>query len=103
MSSITATLEALQLLTEQVRGAPLPEPLRRETRFVDDLGMASVELIGLVFLCEQRFVVELVNQRGLLATLKTAGLTIDAIERLKQARATGAAKSSSAATAQETA
>jgi hypothetical protein len=45
--------------------------------------MASVELIGLVFLCEQRFSVGLVNQRGLLATLKTAGPTIDTIGSLQ--------------------
>jgi len=84
MSSAIATLEALQLLVEQLRGTRLPAPLEREASYVDDLGFASVELVGLVFLCEQRFGVELVSQRGLLKTLKTAGLTVDAINRLRQ-------------------
>jgi len=83
MSSPNATLEALQLLVEQLRDTRLPAPLRRDDSYVDDLGFASVELVGLVFLCEQRFGVELVSQRGLLKTLKTAGLTVDAINRLQ--------------------
>jgi acyl carrier protein len=89
-----ATVEALQSLIESLRGEPLSEPLRRETRFVQDLGLESLQLIGLVYLCEQTFNVSLVSRAGLLATLHTIGQTVDALAELQRSSAGEAAEDS---------
>lgn len=84
-STQAATVPVLQGLLEQLRGdAALSQEVRRETRFVEDLGLASLELIGLVYLCEQTFEVSLVSQSGLLASLRNIGQTIDAITALQE-------------------
>lgn len=89
MSAQPATVHGIQQLIDQLRpDAPLKTPLSRETRFVADLGLASLELIGLVFLCEQTFSVSLIDQPGLLATLHTVGETVDALSRLQTGAAT---------------
>jgi len=90
MSMQPVTITALCELLQQLRnGAPLPTELRPGTRFVNDLGLASLELIGLVFLCEQAFGVNLIDQPSLLARLQTVGETIDAIRDLQYAMAGG--------------
>lgn len=84
MSAQPATVYGIQQLVGQLRpDAPLETSLSRETRFVADLGLASLELIGLVFLCEQTFSVSLIDQPGLLATLHTVGETVDALRKLQ--------------------
>jgi acyl carrier protein len=79
-----ATVDALQSLIENLLGEPVSQPVRRDTRFVQDLGLASLHLIGLVYLCEQTFNVSLVSRAGLLATLHTVGETVDAIVTLQR-------------------
>jgi acyl carrier protein len=87
MSTQPATVETIQVLIEQLRPeAPPMTPMGRETRFVADLGLASLELIGLVFLCEQAFSVSLISEPGLLATLHTVGQTVDALRQLQGLR-----------------
>jgi acyl carrier protein len=84
MSAQSATIRGIQQLVRQLRpDAPPDTPLSRETRFVADLGLASLELIGLVFLCEQTFSVSLIDQPGLLARLHTVGETVDALRKLQ--------------------
>ena len=85
-----ATVDALQSLLESLLGEPVSQPLQRDTRFVQDLGLASLHLIGLVYLCEQTFNVSLVSRAGLLATLHTIGQTVDAIAELQRSSATSA-------------
>ncbi|MEJ0034880.1 MAG: hypothetical protein WDO68_02125 [Gammaproteobacteria bacterium] len=81
-----ATVASMQRLIAQVREqSPSQIVVDRDTRFVTDLGLASLELIALVFLCEQTFAVQLVSQPGLLARLHTIGVAIDAIGDLQRA------------------
>jgi acyl carrier protein len=58
--------------------------LSPDTRFVMDLGLSSMQLIGLVYLCEQTFKVSLVSQRGLLQRLNTVGQAVAAIGALQR-------------------
>jgi acyl carrier protein len=78
------TLQSFQRLIEQIRGGePLAAVAGRDTRLVEDLGMASLELIALVYLCEQTFEVSLVRLSGQLETLRTAGQCVDALVALQ--------------------
>jgi acyl carrier protein len=82
------SLEALQDLIIQI----LPEPVPRtsilpETRLVADMGLESIDLIGLIYLCEQRFSVDLVSQGELLANITTVGEVLDFITTLRHAPA----------------
>jgi acyl carrier protein len=78
------SIQALRQLIEQLREtAPESLEVNAQTRFVGDLGLASLELIGLVFLCEQTFSVNLVEQNGLLAKIQTVGQAVDAIRSLQ--------------------
>jgi acyl carrier protein len=87
MPTEAVSITAMQRLITQVRGEEAPQlsEVTRDTRFVSDLGFASLELIGLVFLCEQTFEVALVSQPGLLAKLQTIGEAVDAIGELQRA------------------
>jgi len=80
MNAQLPSVHAIQQLIEQLRPeAAAGTQVCRETRFVTDLGLASLELIGLVFLCEQTFSVNLISQPGLLSKLHTVGQTVDAL------------------------
>jgi acyl carrier protein len=86
------TIEGLRRLIVQLReDIPRDVQVSNATRFVKDLGLSSLELIGLVFLCEQTFGVSLVSEEGLLSRLNTVGEAVAAIEDL-QRRAGGAAR-----------
>src|SRR6185369_12376134 len=61
-------------------------PLRGELKFVADLGFTSLELIGLVRLCEQTFGVTLVTQQALLDRIQTVDQALQAIADLQQPR-----------------
>jgi acyl carrier protein len=84
-SLVPVSIPALRGLIEQLRET-MPESLEvnAQTRFVGDLGLASLELIGLVFLCEQTFSVNLVEQSGLLARIQTVGQAVEAIRSLQE-------------------
>ena len=86
MHAPEADLQAMEKLVTQIKQGPLPEakPFTAQTRFVADLGLKSLELIGLVFICEQTFNVNLTSHPGLLAKLHTVGQAIDAIRQLQQ-------------------
>jgi acyl carrier protein len=60
------------------------KPFGRDTRFMADLGLGSLELIGLVFLCEESYQVDLTSHAEMVATLQTVGETIDAIAYLRR-------------------
>ena len=80
----TPTIQSLQHLIEQIRGGgPLRKALTSHTRFVEDLGMASLELIALVYLCEQTFSVSLTELSGLIEKLHTVGQSVAAIAGLQ--------------------
>jgi acyl carrier protein len=81
------TNECMRALIEQLRdGEPLDTAVNSGTRFIADLGLSSMELIGLVFLCEQTFQVDLVNSGTPLADLRTVGQAVDRIQSLQQRR-----------------
>jgi acyl carrier protein len=82
------SIATLQTLIADLRDEPLRHELTPQTRFVQDLGLASLELIGLVYLCEQTFGISLVGQPGLLAKLLTVGQTLEAIDDLCRAQGT---------------
>ena len=84
MSIQPVTIEAMRKLIEQVRdGFALTVEVRHETRFAQDLGFASLELVGLVFLCEQTFKVSLANRADLVSRMQTVGQAVDAIRSLQ--------------------
>lgn len=86
MATEPASLDSMQRLIAQLRqeGSCHSAEVTAETRFVADLGFASLELIALVFLCEQAFDVSLASQPALLAELQTVGGTVEAICKLQQ-------------------
>lgn len=47
-----------------------------QTRFVEDLGLDSLTLVALVFICEEEFQVSMVDQGEELAKLHTVGDTL---------------------------
>jgi len=75
----------MQRLVLQIQQGSTPDTgsFSAQSRFVTDLGMKSLELIGLVFICEQTFGVSLISQPGLLAKLETIGQAVDAIRKLQ--------------------
>jgi acyl carrier protein len=82
-----ATLDSLRDLIRQIHAErPLDVVVGADTRFVTDLGFTSLELIGLVFLCEQSFGVSLIDQGGLLSQLRTVGQAVTAIDNLQHGR-----------------
>ncbi len=84
MSIQAVTIEAMRQLIEQVRdGVALKAEVQHETRFVQDLGFASLELVGLVFLCERTFKVRLANRSDLISRMQTVGQAMDAIHSLQ--------------------
>jgi acyl carrier protein len=88
MTDTAVTIAAMTELIQQIRGQqPLPGVITHETRFMADLGLDSMQVIGLAFLWEQTFGVSISEQEDLLARLETVGQAIDAI-RSMQASAT---------------
>lgn len=84
MDNPTADLSTFRQLISQVKQVEIDEDhLSLETRFAADLGMKSLEIVGLVFMCEQTFGVSLVTRPGLLVKLQTVGEAVEAI-RLMQ-------------------
>jgi acyl carrier protein len=79
-----ATATTMEALVRQIQRQPIPaNDFGPHSRFVADLGMKSLELIGLVFICEQTFGVSLVSRPGLLARLQSVGEAIEAIRLLQ--------------------
>lgn len=84
MDTPRVSLDQLQQLMLQIRpDDPLTVPFTMQSRFVEDLGMKSLELTGFVFACEQAFGVSLFERPGLLAKLLTVGATLHAIDQLQ--------------------
>ncbi len=79
-----ADIGTFRRLISQVKQMEIGEVnVTPETRFGADLGMKSLELVGLVFMCEQTFGVSLVSRPGLLVKLQTVGEAVETI-RLMQ-------------------
>ena len=82
------SLAVLQDLIIQILPEPVPRAsLMPGTRLVADIGLESIDLIGLIYLCEQQFGVDLVSQGELLAKISTVGEVLDFIEALRHAPA----------------
>ena len=59
--------------------------ITRETDFIKDLGMDSITLVSLVFLCEKQFEIPLSKHPDTLKSLTTVGKTLDFFEQSKVA------------------
>lgn len=86
MNAPDVDLRVMEKLVTQIRQNPAAQtkPFTPQTRFVADLGLKSLELIGLVFICEQTFNVQLTAHPGLIAKLHTVGQALDVIHLLQQ-------------------
>jgi acyl carrier protein len=90
MTDTSVTVAAMSELIQQIRAQqPLPGDITRESRFMADLGLDSMQVIGLAFLWEQRFAVSISDQEDLLARLETVGQAIDAIRTLQATALSG--------------
>lgn len=84
MNTQSVTIEVMRQLIEQLRdGVPLQTEVRHETRFSEDLGLGSLELVGLVFLCEQTFNISLIDRSDLITRIRTVGQAMDTIRSLQ--------------------
>jgi acyl carrier protein len=90
MNGTTPTVENMSELIRQVRGdAPLPGPVTAGSRFMADLGLDSLQVVGLVFLWEKQYGVAMSEQEELLAGLQTVGQAVEAIRSLQSASGHG--------------
>jgi acyl carrier protein len=79
-----ASIENMSELIRQIRGdASLPGPITAGSRFMADLGLDSLQVIGLVFLWEQHYGVAMSEHEELLASLDTVGQAVAAIRALQ--------------------
>ena len=77
-------LEKLSKLIFQVTKLdPDKVEITRETDFVKDLGMDSITLVSLVFLCEKQFDIPLSKHPDTLSSLTSVGKTLDFFEQFK--------------------
>jgi acyl carrier protein len=83
MQDCSASVSSLSNLIVQLREGQVLPDIGPATRFIEDLGLASLELVALVYMCEETFQVPLATQMGLLASLRTVGQTVEAIQRLQ--------------------
>lgn len=84
MNGIAPDIDTMSALIRQVRGdVPLPGPVTAASRFMADLGLDSLQVVGLVFLWEQQYGVSMSGQEELLANLQTVGQAMDAIRALQ--------------------
>jgi acyl carrier protein len=54
-----------------------------DTRFIDDIGMDSITLVALVFLCEERFGLDLSGHADQVGELLTLGQSLDFLNRCR--------------------
>ena len=88
MQQASLSVATFESLVAQLRAdIPIAKPFSRDTRFVADVGLCSLDMVGLVFLCEQTFQVDLTSEPELVPTLHTIGQVIDAIEAIRRSSA----------------
>lgn len=75
MSDIAAELQRITAQQFDID----PEELTRDTRFVDDLGATSLDIVELAMTIEQRFAVEVRDEDA--EAIKTIGDAVTFIER----------------------
>lgn len=78
------SLETIRQLIVQIAPPALAAgEIVASSNLVSDIGLESIDLVGLVFLCEQTFGVNLVAQGELLRNLTTVGRVLDFIAALQ--------------------
>jgi acyl carrier protein len=80
------SLEALREVIGEIRRDLDPHCIHPPSRLVDELGLRSLELIGLIVKCEQRFAVSLISRAESLAEIATVGQLMALIAELSDER-----------------
>jgi len=79
-----ANIESIRKVIEKLRpGWRLPAEVGPETHLIKHLGLTSLELVGLVFLCQKTFNVPLVVSDDVITKMQTVGQTVSTI-RIQQ-------------------
>ena len=82
--SQTEILQSIIELLPRVAPSPIdPAAIGRTTRLVEDLGLSSLSLVSLMFLCAERFSVDLTTVTDKLYGLQTLGDAADLLRGMK--------------------
>lgn len=68
-----------QLIGQLRRGWKLPQDFGPETHLIKNLGLTSLELIGLIFLCQNRFKVSLITTDDVTTRIQTVGQAVNMV------------------------
>ena len=76
-------LEALKEIVSKSTGKSIDElSISEETRIIEDLNLDSITVVGMLFLCEERFQVDITSQGEKLNDIQTVRQLIDLISNL---------------------
>lgn len=75
-----ATIDSMRRLIEQLRpGWRLPVDIGPDTHLTKTLGLTSLELVGLLFLCQRTFNVTLITTDDVMTSMQTVGQAVSTV------------------------
>lgn len=85
MTPQDVTMAALaEIVHELTDGRIAADQVRPQARLLEDLGLDSLTLMALVFMCESRFMLDLSSHTASLPRLVTAGQALEFLHSLRR-------------------